>query len=40
MSSLSHRHLIYSYTVTWVIHLAYLAYVGLKWKASKKSADQ
>jgi len=39
MNSLSHRHLILAYAVTWVIHLSYLAYVVLKWKAAVKSED-
>jgi hypothetical protein len=38
MNPMFHRHLVAAYTVTWVIHLAYLAYVGLKWKASRKAA--
>jgi hypothetical protein len=31
---MSHRHLILAYAVTWAVHLVYLAYVGLKWKAA------
>jgi hypothetical protein len=37
MNPMFHRHLVLAYAVTWVIHLGYLAYVGLKWKASGKA---
>jgi len=40
---MEHRHLILAYTVTWVIHLGYLTYVALKWKAAgraQRSADE
>jgi hypothetical protein len=40
MNSLSHRHLVLAYAVTWVIHLGYLAYVVLKWKAAGKTGDR
>jgi len=35
MNSLSHRHLVLAYTVTWLIHLVYLGYVVVKWRAAK-----
>jgi len=35
--TLSHRHLILAYAVTWVIHLSYLAYVAMKWKAANRT---
>ena len=35
MNSLSHRHLVLAYAVTWLIHLAYLGYVLVKWRAAK-----
>jgi hypothetical protein len=34
--ALFHRHLVAAYTVTWVFHLAYLGYVGLKWRQAKR----
>jgi hypothetical protein len=37
MNPMFHRHLVAAYIVTWAIHLAYFAYVGLKWKASRQS---
>ena len=40
MNPLFHRHLILAYTVTWVIHLGYLSYVVLKWKAASKLRDK
>jgi hypothetical protein len=33
MNPMFHRHLVAAYTVTWVFHLCYLAYVGLKWRS-------
>ena len=35
-SELGHRHLILAYCFTWGIQLAYLAYVGLKWRGLRK----
>ena len=40
MNPLFHRHLILAYTVTWVIHLGYLAYVLVKWKAAGRLRDK
>ena len=40
MNSLSHRHLALAYAVTWIIHLAYLAYVLVKWRAGKAQSRQ
>ena len=37
MNPMFHRHLVAAYTVTWVFHLAYLAYVGLKWRQAKRA---
>jgi hypothetical protein len=34
-----HRHLVLAYSITWILQLSYLAYVGLKWKASPKDGD-
>ena len=40
MNSLFHRHLILAYSVTWIIHLGYLASVLVKWKAANKLRDR
>ncbi len=37
---MAHRHLILAYAVTWVLQLGYLAWLGLKWKSQKKTAEQ
>jgi hypothetical protein len=36
MNPMFHRHLVLAYTVTWVIQLAYLAYVGAKWCSNRR----
>ncbi len=36
MNPMFHRHLVLAYTVTWVIQLSYLAYVGLKWRSGRQ----
>jgi len=40
MNPMFHRHLVLAYAVTWVIHLGYLAYVMLKWKAAGKDRSR
>jgi hypothetical protein len=35
---LDHKFVIAAYTVTWVIQLGYLAWLGLKWRAQKRDA--
>jgi hypothetical protein len=35
-----HRHLVAAYTVTWVFHLAYLAYVAMKWRQARRGRDE
>jgi hypothetical protein len=40
MNPMFHRHLLLAYAVTWVIHLGYLAYVLLKWKAADRLRDK
>lgn len=37
---LDHEFLIAAYTVTWVIQLGYLAWLGLKWRAEKRAAQR
>jgi hypothetical protein len=36
-SLLGHHHLIAAYCFTWGLQLAYLAYVGLKWRSLVKA---
>lgn len=36
-SALGHHHLIAAYCFTWGLQLAYLGYVGLKWRALGKT---
>ena len=35
---LDHEFLVAAYTVTWVIQLGYLAWLGLKWRTQKREA--
>ncbi len=35
---IDHQFVVAAYTVTWVIQLAYLAFLGLKWRAEKRAA--
>jgi hypothetical protein len=35
---LDHQFTVAAYTVTWVIQLGYLAFLGLKWRAQKREA--
>jgi hypothetical protein len=35
---LNHEFTVAAYTVTWVIQLGYLAFLGLKWRAEKRNA--
>jgi len=36
---LDHEFVVAAYTVTWVIQLAYLAWLGLKWRAEKRNEE-
>lgn len=38
MGDMGHRHLVLAYTATIVIHLAYLTFVAIKYRAAKKTA--
>ncbi|HEY3706517.1 MAG TPA: hypothetical protein VGL22_15755 [Terracidiphilus sp.] len=35
---LNHEFTVAAYTVTWVIQLAYLGFLAIKWRAEKRSA--
>jgi threonine/homoserine/homoserine lactone efflux protein len=37
---LDHQFVVAAYTVTWVIQLGYLAFLGLKWRSEKRNADR
>jgi threonine/homoserine/homoserine lactone efflux protein len=39
-SILDHQFVVAAYTVTWVIQLGYLAYLGLKWRSQKRIAER
>jgi threonine/homoserine/homoserine lactone efflux protein len=35
---LDHEFVVAAYTVTWVIQLGYLAWLGFRWRAEKRNA--
>jgi threonine/homoserine/homoserine lactone efflux protein len=35
---LDHQFVVAAYAVTWIIQLGYLAWLGMKWRAQKRSA--
>jgi hypothetical protein len=35
---LDHQFVVAAYSVTWIIQLGYLAWLGLKWRAQKREA--
>ncbi|HEX3663021.1 MAG TPA: hypothetical protein VHU89_16410 [Acidobacteriaceae bacterium] len=37
MSDIGQRHLILAYAATFVIHLVYLSFVAVKWRAAKRA---
>ena len=37
---LDHQFVVAAYTVTWVIQLGYLAFLGLKWQNEKRKAER
>jgi len=37
---LDHQFVVAAYTVTWVIQLGYLAYLGFKWRSEKRNAER
>jgi hypothetical protein len=36
---LNHEFTVAAYTVTWVIQLAYLGFLAIKWRAEKRRAE-
>jgi len=39
MGDIGHRHLVLAYAATILVHLVYLGYVAVKFRAAKKSAS-
>ena len=37
---LDHRFLVAAYTVTWVVQLTYLAFLGLRWRSQKRTVER
>lgn len=37
---LDHQFTVAAYTVTWVVQLSYLAFLGLKWRAQKRADER
>jgi len=37
---LDHQFVVAAYTITWVIQLAYLAWLGVKWRSQKRNAER
>jgi len=35
---LDHQFLVAAYTITWVVQLGYLCWLGLKWRSQKRDA--
>ncbi|MGC1461171.1 MAG: hypothetical protein WA802_03150 [Terracidiphilus sp.] len=36
---LDHQFTVAAYVITWTLHLGYLAWLGLKWRAQKRGAE-
>ncbi|HEX4284255.1 MAG TPA: hypothetical protein VHZ28_04135 [Terracidiphilus sp.] len=39
-AQLDHQFVTAAYIITWTLQLGFLAYIGLKWRAEKRSAAQ
>jgi len=37
---LDHEFVVAAYTITWVIQLGYVAWLGLKWRAQRREAKR
>jgi len=37
---LDHEFVVAAYTITWVIQLGYLAWLGVKWRAQRRDAER
>jgi hypothetical protein len=40
VAQIDHHFVLAAYTITGVLQLGYLAWVGLKWRAEKKAAER
>jgi threonine/homoserine/homoserine lactone efflux protein len=39
-SILDHQFVEAAYTITWVVQLGYLAWLGLKWRSERRNAER
>jgi hypothetical protein len=39
-TQIDHQFVVAAYIITWTLQLGYLAWLGLKWRAEKRSADR
>lgn len=37
---IDHHFVVAAYTVTWVVQLSYLTFLGLKWRSQKRAAER
>ncbi len=37
---LDHKFVVAAYVITWALQLGYLAWLGLKWRAEKRSSER
>lgn len=37
---LNHQFLVAAYTLTWILQLGYLAWLGIKWRTEKRNAER
>ena len=37
---LDHQYTVTAYCITWGVHLGFVLYLGLKWRAQKRSAGR
>jgi CcmD family protein len=37
---LDHQFVVAAYSITWIIQLGYLVFLGMKWRAQKRSASR
>jgi hypothetical protein len=37
---LDHEFMVAAYTITWVLQLGYLAWLGIRWRAEKRNAER
>jgi hypothetical protein len=37
---LNHQFLVAAYTLTWILQLGYLAWVGIRWRNEKRDAER